>query len=136
MVAKAGRACSVDKARYIGSSPDTSFYEVACHEGAGYILQVPKAPDSPPVASMCLLYGDASNVKCELTPPAQQMAVIDQLAAASGKACTVKDRRYVGSSADHIDYFEVACADGKGYMLEVASWSTPRSAAPGSRART
>jgi hypothetical protein len=118
VVARTGRTCTVDKARYIGSSPDQSFYEVACHEGAGYILQWPKAADATPVASMCLAFGASSNVKCELIPPAEQMVVVDQLVAASGKACTIKDRRYIGSTPDHSDYFEVACADGKGFMIE------------------
>ncbi|MDR3513619.1 MAG: hypothetical protein P4L73_18435 [Caulobacteraceae bacterium] len=118
VVAQTGRACAVDKARYIGSSPEQSFYEVACHEGGGYILQWPKAAGATPTASMCLAFGPTSNVKCELTPPEQQMVVIDQLVAGSGKTCTVKDRRYIGSTADHSDFFEVACADGKGFMLE------------------
>jgi hypothetical protein len=118
VVAKAGRTCTVDKARYIGSSPEMGFYEVACHEGAGYILQLPKAPDATPVAGMCLSFSPTSNVKCELTPPDQQMVVIDHLVTASGKACTIKDRRYIGSTADHSDYFEVACADGKGFLLQ------------------
>lgn len=121
VMAKTGRACSVDKARYIGSSAEQSFYEVACHEGGGYILQWPKAPGATPVASMCLAFGPDSNVKCELTPPEQQMAVVDQLAAASGKNCQVKNRRYLGSTPDHDDFFEIACADGKGYMLEADS---------------
>jgi hypothetical protein len=118
VVAQAGRACTVDKARYIGSSADVTYYEVACHEGSGYVLQAPKAPGATPVATMCLAFGPDSNVKCELTPPAQQLAFIDQLAATSGKACTVKDKRYLGATPDHTDFFEIACTDGKGYVLE------------------
>jgi hypothetical protein len=119
-VAATGHACSVDKARYIGSTSDKNLYEVACHEGPGYVLQLGKAPATPPIALMCSIFGPTSQIKCELTPPAQQNAAVDQLAISSGKACSaVKDRRYVGSTSDRTDFFEVACTDGKGYMLQV-----------------
>jgi hypothetical protein len=116
VMAKTGRTCTVDKARYVGATADASIYETACHEGGGYILEWPKAAGAAPTASMCMLMTN-SNIKCELTTPAQQTTVIDNLTAASGKACTVKDRRYIGSTPDHSDFFEVACTDGKGYML-------------------
>jgi hypothetical protein len=118
VVAATGRTCSVDKARYIGSTTDQNLYEVACHEGAGYILRLAKAPGGAPIATMCAVFGPTSQVKCELTPPEQQLAAIDQLAAQSGKACTVKGRRYVGSTSDLTDFFEVACNEGSGFMLQ------------------
>ncbi len=120
-VAAAGRTCAVDKARYIGSTSDTNLYEVACHEGAGYILRLPKAAGGAPIATMCAVFGSASQVKCELIAPEQQMAAIDRLVAASGKPCTVKGRRYVGSTADLSDFFEVACTEGGGYILQADS---------------
>jgi hypothetical protein len=120
-VAAAGRTCSIDKARYIGSTEDQNLYEVACHEGDGYILRLAKAPGGAPIATMCAVFGTAGQVKCTLIPPEQQMASIDHLASAIGKACTVKDRRYVGSTADLTDFFEVACGEGSGYMLQVDS---------------
>ena len=37
----------------------------------------------------------------------------------SGKCAGVKAKRYVLTTTDGSDYFEVACSDGKGYMLQV-----------------
>jgi hypothetical protein len=122
LMASTGRACAIDKARYIGTTPDqNNLYEVACHEGSGYILRSPIGGAAKPVASMCAIFGPAASIKCELTAPAQQQAAIDQLLKSSGKACAVKNRRYVGSTSDHTDFFEFACNEGNGYMLQVST---------------
>jgi hypothetical protein len=119
LATRAGRNCAIDKARGIGTTPDMSVYELACQGGAGYIMMVPRKSGSPASLNPCLGYDDANgNLKCELTTPAQRAAYIDQISAASGKNCTVKAKRYVGATADHSDYVEVACADGKGYMMK------------------
>jgi hypothetical protein len=119
LLAKAGVSCDIENARAIGSGAKNSYFEVACKGGAGYVVQT----DNPPtvagdvVANSCLLYEDGANVSCKLTDKATQLAIVDTLAAASGKSCQPKDKRYVLSTkADN--YFEVACADGKGYMLQ------------------
>jgi hypothetical protein len=122
LMTASGRPCTVDKARYIGTTGDqNNLYEVACHEGAGYVLRAPIGGGKPPIASMCAIFGPASGVKCELTTAEQQQSAIDQLVAASGKACAVKARRYVGSTSDRTDFFEVACNEGNGYMLQVSA---------------
>lgn len=118
-VTKAAVACDIENARAIGSGAKKSYFEIACKGGAGYVLQTsaPANVADEVVASSCLLYEDGANVSCKLTDKATQLAIVDTLTAASGKACQVKDKRYVLSTkADN--YFEVACADGKGYMLQ------------------
>ena len=119
IMAKGGRNCAVDKARYLGSTPDMSLteYEVTCG-GGDYILQSPSAPGSVPTVALCATLPPGSGAQCTLTTPEQQAAVYQQLVTASGKACTIKDKRYIGATADHVDYFEVACTEGKGYILE------------------
>ena len=47
--------------------------------------------------------------------------MVDQLAASSGKSCVVTDKRYILTAQSGSIYFEVACQDGKGYVLERAS---------------
>ena len=117
LVAQTGHACEVDKARTIGMGANQTYYEVACKDGSGYILQVPLKAGGPAIsATTCLAFGPESKVKCTLSSPAGQLAVVDSLAAATGK-CTLKDKRYVATDSAGTDYFEVACADGKGYIL-------------------
>ena len=117
LVAQTGRTCQVDKARLIGAGQSQMYYEVACKDGTGLILTTPRKPGDPAIsAGNCLRYPPDSNVKCILTTPAAQLAVVDSLAAATGK-CVAKDKRYLGEDASKTDYFEVACTDGKGYVL-------------------
>lgn len=120
LVAKTGAACTVEKARFIGSSPTASFYEVACQGGAGYILQadLPVDPAKGAMATTCLQFDAGDKLACELTTRESQLAVVDTLAASSGKNCSVKDRRYILTTKDGARYFEAACTDNKGYVFE------------------
>lgn len=121
-VAKAGVACDIENARAIGSGAKNSYFEIACKGGVGYVMQTsnPASAAGDVVANSCLLYEEGANVSCKLTDKAAQLAIVDTLAAASGKSCQVKDKRYVLSTKTD-NYFEVACADGKGYMLQQTS---------------
>jgi hypothetical protein len=119
IVAQSGRSCTVDKARYLGPTPDKQVYEVACQSGQGLILLVPIA-GGPPQADNCLAYnGQPGAIKCTLTTPDQQIAPLDAIAASSGKCAAIKAKRYVLTTTDGSDYYEVGCSDGKGYMLQV-----------------
>jgi len=118
-MAKLGRDCTVDGARAIGTTPTHGVYEVACQGGAGYIVMLPATADGKASANPCVGYDEVNaGTKCALTTPEQREARIGQLAAAGGKPCTVKGHRFVGTTSDHSDYLEVACAEGKGYMLQ------------------
>jgi hypothetical protein len=46
---------------------------------------------------------------------------VDKLVAASGKPCTIKDRGFIGQSASKASYYEVACQDGSGYVLQASA---------------
>ncbi len=120
IINRTGRACTVDKGRYLGPTPDKQVYEVACQNGQGFIVLDPIAAGGAPEADNCLAYnGTTGAIKCELTTPDQQISSVDTAASASGKCAAVKTKRYVLSTTDGSDYFEVACDDGKGYMLHV-----------------
>lgn len=116
LTTQAGAPCEVDKGRYIGSTADKNLYEAACKNGAGYVVETPKAGGAPQAVNCLAFASQGGGLKCELTTEAQQLGEADALAAASGK-CTLKDKRYVLTAADGTDYFEVSCTDGKGYML-------------------
>lgn len=119
-VAKSGTACTVEKARSIGASPSATFIEVACAGSKGFIMQTSAPPDVAKEVKMisCLGFEPGEKLFCELTDKATQLAVVDGLAAASGKNCAVKDKRYVLATVTGSLYYEVSCQDGKGYMLE------------------
>jgi len=123
LIAKAGIPCTVEKARSIGQSPSNTYMEVACQGGAGYVL-VAGAPANVAdavQANTCLAYAGGGNISCTLTDPAAALKVVDPLVASAGKNCTIKDRRYVLTTKDGANYFEVSCEDGKGYVIEQAA---------------
>ncbi|HEX7758483.1 MAG TPA: hypothetical protein VF459_03210 [Caulobacteraceae bacterium] len=120
-IAKGGVTdCTVDKARALGRSATSVVFEVACHNGNGYVViaAAPLRLDKPVEANPCVAYEPESTMACKLTDRASQLAVADRLMATSGKPCTVKDRSYLGvSQQKHENLFEVACQDGKGYVV-------------------
>ncbi len=121
-VAKTSTPCVVSKARGIGHSDTAAYFEVACSDGRGYVIQTSAPPDPTKDVKMesCLRYPPGGQVNCTLTSYDDQMKIVDTYAAQSGKGCTVKDRRYIGEDEkDHTSFFEISCADGKGYMLDV-----------------
>jgi hypothetical protein len=126
-IAKSGVPCTTDKVRPLGHSPTSAVYELVCHESpGGYLLQISAPPrlDKPVSMNPCIGFSESGNVKCTLTDRATQLSVVDKLAAASGKPCTVKDRSFIGVAQSGKMYYEVACSEGKGYILEQAANGT------------
>lgn len=119
-VAKTPVACPITNARAIGSSPTATYFEVGCADGSGFILvtSTPMSLDKEVKMNTCLAYEPGGNIACELSTREAQMAVVDTLMTSSGKTCTVADKRYILTTVNLSTYFEVACDDGKGYVLE------------------
>jgi hypothetical protein len=116
---KAGRPCTIDKAKALGSTPTQSVYEVSCQGGQDVVLLVGHSANDPTVATPCFGYDEHGGaVKCTLTTPEQRIAAIDQLSKQGAKPCTVTGRHFIGTTASHDDLLEVSCSEGKGYMLE------------------
>ena len=93
IMTRSGRACAVEKGRYLGSTEDLNVYEVACHDGDGYILKTAKAPGGPTTATTCSVYGANSNLRCILlTADQQRGAVADRTDAP--QAPTAQDGPY------------------------------------------
>lgn len=119
LVQASDHACTVQKTRYIGAGSANAFVEVSCADGAGYILATSTPPDKakPVKMTTCLAYEPGGNLFCELTDRASQLSVADKLLNGAN-GCTVTDRRYILASTDGSTYFEVACANKKGYVLQ------------------
>lgn len=117
LLSAAGHPCTLKDARYVGTGPTgDTYYEAACQEGEGYILQT--SATGAPKATPCLqMQGGPS--ACTLTPKAQSVASFSALVRQSGKTCQVSDVRYVGSStATGETFYEIACGSQPGFMLQ------------------
>jgi len=119
VAARSGRTCNVDKAHYFGSTPDKDIYEVLCQGGGDYVLEAAKATGGETTLAPCMAFGADTGIKCALATPEQQDAALQQMVTSNGGACTLKNKRFLGSTASHSDFYEVACNEGKGYMVEV-----------------
>lgn len=120
----AGAECIPEQVRGIGQTKTSTYMEVACQGGAGYIVlaSVPFDGAKPLQAQSCLMYDDAeTNIKCTFGDKASRLAVIDKYAAQANNGCAVKDRRFVGVSKDNSTFYEASCNDGKGYIYKVAA---------------
>jgi hypothetical protein len=121
MIDKTGVSCVPEKARGIGQTKTSTYIEVACQGGAGYVVTATAPFDAakPAQTQNCLLYDDAeTNIKCTLSDKAARLAVIDTLNKSANNNCAIKDRRFVGQSKDNATFFEVSCQDGKGYIYK------------------
>ncbi len=116
LAASGGHPCTATGARYIGSSGASSYYELACQDDKGYVLEV--SGGKAPVVSDCIsVLG--GQLECTLTTKAQLFAGMTKLVAASGKPCTVSNTRMVGTDkTSGANYYEVACSGGPGYMIQ------------------
>ncbi|MEJ0065572.1 MAG: hypothetical protein WDM85_09075 [Caulobacteraceae bacterium] len=124
LVAKNKPNCQLTNARAIGQTTDRSatVFEVACQGGPGYSVQssFPVSASKPATFEPCFAISPGSAMKCTLTDDATSAAYVNSMVAKMGKPCALKDRRYVGATSDGSNFFEVACQDGKGYMIEQA----------------
>lgn len=120
MLGAAGRPCTIKDGRFVGGDATTNFYEAACQDGAGYILETPTPGVTAAVKVLpCIETLGSGSLQCTFTTKAQSVAIIGALAAKSGKPCQVSDARYIGASTkDSSVYYEVACGAQAGYVVE------------------
>ena len=112
--------CDMTHVRGLGHNEQSTYFEVACSNGRGYVLKTSAPPrlDQPVQMIPCLAFNPPGPIACKLSEPSAQLAAIDSLAAQSGKNCQVKNRRYIVSAPDASNYYEVSCADGAGWVLQ------------------
>jgi len=116
--------CTPEAARGIGQSKTSTYLEVACQGGVGYVVVASTPYDGAKKmeAQNCLNFDAAAgNIKCTLGDPAARMAVVDNYAKAANNNCVVKERRFVGTAADGASFFEASCQDGKGYIYKIGT---------------
>lgn len=124
------------RARTNGNEVDSTVYEVACVNGAGYLIEA-QGRDKP-IGISCLAaegaraadaaQGKQTKFVCSLPQNKDVKAVAAALLKNAGTTCEVRDVRWFGrSAATESEYSEVACTDGRGFLLRTAA---PGSATP------
>jgi hypothetical protein len=127
LVAKYQPGCRMTDARGIGHSDAGTALEVACQGGAGYVIQAsyPLSDAKPARFSPCAGVRPDMNLQCTLTGAAATRTYLASLVAKTGKSCDLKAYRFVGFGVGINDngdaYYEVACAAGDGFMLDVVA---------------
>ena len=121
VVTKAGLACTVDQARWMGTNPEQKFdqYEVACSEGRSFVLQVPQGGSTHALMPVDCLTLDAG--LCQFFTKDKLTALMGRLAAPANRPCQVTNARWMGTVATNKhSYYELACTDEKaGYVIEL-----------------
>lgn len=111
--------CTLKDGRWMGSTPDGKLdqYEALCTSGTDYVLQVPRMGATQKLAAIDCMSQKPGD--CQYFPKEAYLAKLSAMAQPSGRPCQVTDGRYVGSTADKKNFYEVACSDAKsGFMLE------------------
>src|SRR5277367_4132346 len=113
-----------------GKEVETRVYEVACRGAMGYLLET-QGTDQP-VAISCLSAEEARladvakgrepSFFCQLPDNRDVNGMVaSMIAADAGAPCEVRTLQLFGRSAStRSDYTEVACTDGKGFLLRIA----------------
>lgn len=112
-----------------GKTVDTKTYETSCSNGMGYFL-VTQEPEKPygfscfaadATRQADIKAGRKPTTICSLPGNADMKKMATAVLAKAGTACAVKEYRYIGqSSANHTEFVEYACEDGKGYISVAA----------------
>ena len=130
-------SCEVTDAMRFAEGPDTidgkpvqtETYEAVCTNGMGYFLI--SVDPGKPYGFSCfatdhtrkadIAAGRKPAEICRLPGNADLKAVAGKMLTSAGITCAVKDYRWIGQSvANHLEFDEVACEGGQGYMMVVA----------------
>jgi hypothetical protein len=132
----AGIACQVTDARFVGRTNDpktkvvTSYYEIDCDRGVGFVLQA--ATGAQPSAFTCVeantpqADGKPPSLPCKLPGNANPVADLAPILAKAGLACTPDAARGIGQTTKNT-FLEVSCQGGVGYVLQAGAPANPDS---------
>jgi hypothetical protein len=120
-VQSAGVSCQVSDARFIGKSKDASYYEVACGQSMGYVLQTSASGPASAFSCIELMPQPGQPVKegalnCVLPGNSDPKAHLVPMLSKAGVQCTPDRARGIGQTKTNT-FVEVACQGGAGYVL-------------------
>ncbi len=123
VVDRTGISCKVADVTFLGTgqSDHLGHYEVSCGAGGGYFVTTDaKGAPSGDVSSCLQATSDPTKWLCKLTTRAQAVSAVADLAKPLDASCQTSDARFVGrDTSSKADYYEVACSNKPGFMLEV-----------------
>jgi len=131
LVQAAGVNCQVSDARFVGKASDpktkseTSFYEVACGQSMGYVVQAPKGGTPSVFSCVELAPAPGQPVKegalsCALPGNSDPKAQLAPLLTKAGVQCVPEKARGIGQTKTNT-FLEVACQGGAGYVIVASS---------------
>ena len=133
IIAKAGLGCTLTDARFIGQSDakkdganvTTAFFEVACSEGLGFLVESISDGSVPIVFDCVAMAGDVigpdgttkkNSLACVLPGNAAPEAGLQPMVSKIDKDCAIQKARYIGASSTNV-YYELACQSGVGMVI-------------------
>lgn len=126
VVQSLGLNCQVTDARFVGKQEDkkaktsTNFYEVACQQGMGFVLQAPAGGQAS--AFTCIEANTVpegakeASLPCKLPANSDPKSVLTPMLQKAGAACVPERTRGIGQGKTQT-YIEVACQGGEGYIV-------------------
>lgn len=118
-VQQAGVQCDVTAASNPGDTPSGPVYEVACADAPGWLL----VGADPVQGFNCLVLASGAeegSSRCELPGSGDPVPAMKGYVRTLGIDCaTVSQAAWMGRIGAELDRFEVRCAAGQGYWLEV-----------------
>ncbi|RZJ38341.1 MAG: hypothetical protein EON86_15880 [Brevundimonas sp.] len=126
-VQQAGVQCDVTAASNPGETPDGPVYEVACADAPGWLLVA-----SPAQGFNCLVLAggtDEGSSRCELPGNSDPVPAMKGYVRALALDCAqISQAAWIGRIGADLDRYEVRCAAGQGYWLEIDTTGHPRGA--------
>jgi hypothetical protein len=113
-----GLKCDVQKARAVGMTEAATYYELSCANTDGLFVGIenPRSDGKLQINS-CYQRMD-TKTPCTLTTKEQSLAPIMALASQAPKPCAATQQRYVARSQAGNAYYEFACPDKTGFIVE------------------
>jgi hypothetical protein len=113
-----GLKCDIQNAHAVGMTAAATYYEFTCKDADGLFvgLENPRSEGKIQVNSCYQRIG--ANPACTLTTKEQSLAPILALASQAPKPCAATDQRYVTRSQAGNVYYEFACPDKTGFIVE------------------
>jgi hypothetical protein len=119
--------CEVIDAAPLSDRPSTKLeYEIVCKDALGWIIST--GPNDKPLLNDCVALDAAAlaagkawpkGMVCSLPGNAAPIAGLKPLAAKIAPSCALSDGTFLGGGGDPpILRYEIACKDGKGYIVD------------------
>lgn len=129
--------CEVSDANEVAAGPatvngqtlNTKTFEVTCSSGLGYLL-VSQDPEKPygfscfaaeAQSALAVSKGEPAPISCTLPVDLDTKLMATTVLAHLGVTCQTNGIRWMGASSKaNLEFTEIACTDGKGYVLVTA----------------